>query len=340
MNNYLVSEIFDKQSMKDVEKLLIQEGILLDKNIDYTVGIYDDGKLIATGSSFKNTLRCFAVSKLHQGEGLLNSIISKLIEHQYQNGNSEIFLYTKCDNVKFFSDFGFKEIARVDNKVVFMEKSSTGFNKYLQDLEKSKIDGVKIGSLVMNCNPCTLGHVGLIEYACSQCDVVHLFILSEDASSFPSDVRYKLVKEATKHLNNIIYHQTESYLISNATFPSYFLKDDETVIRNHCLLDVQIFKKIAQRLNINMRFVGEEPFSETTRIYNEVMMQQFQDSNINLVIIQRFENDEGIISASKVRQLIKENKIDETKKYLPLTTYEFLKTDLGQKIINKIQNSN
>ncbi|MGN1296004.1 MAG: [citrate (pro-3S)-lyase] ligase [Bacilli bacterium] len=339
MNNYLVSEIFDKQSLKEVEKLLVQEGISFDKNIDYTVGIYDNDELIATGSSFKNTLRCFAVSKFHQGEGLLNSIISKLIEHQYQNGNSEIFLYTKCENVKFFCDFGFNEIARVDNKVVFMEKSSRGFNRYLQELEETKIEGKKIGSIVMNCNPCTLGHVGLIEYASSQCDVVHLFILSEDASVFPSDVRFKLVKEATKHLNNIIYHQTESYLISNATFPSYFLKDEEVVTRSHCLIDVQVFKKIAQRLNINMRFVGEEPFSEITRIYNEVMSQQFQDSNISLVIIKRFSNEEGIISASKVRELIKESKVEETKKYLPLSTYEFLKTDLGQEIIEKIKNN-
>ena len=46
-------------------------------------------------------------------------------------------------------------------------------------------------------------------------------------------------------------------MISNATFPSYFLKDKDTVIRSHARLDIQVFQKIAGALNISQRFVAK-----------------------------------------------------------------------------------
>ena len=70
-----VSRIFptDKRGMAQVDALLAQEGISRDRNLDYTCGIYDEYfRVIATGSCFGNTLRCFAVDHGHQGEGLLN----------------------------------------------------------------------------------------------------------------------------------------------------------------------------------------------------------------------------------------------------------------------------
>ena len=87
--------------------------------------MYDDEMhIIATGSCFGNTLRCFAVSHEHQGEGLMNSIVSHLIEFQFSRGNTHLFLYTKCNSAKFFGDLGFYEIARIDGQIVFTESSS------------------------------------------------------------------------------------------------------------------------------------------------------------------------------------------------------------------------
>ena len=82
----------DKRRQAQVDALLEQEGVRRDGNLDYTCGIFDSGlRLIATGSCFANTLRCFAVSGSHQGEGLLNQIITHLIEVQYQRGESPPF---------------------------------------------------------------------------------------------------------------------------------------------------------------------------------------------------------------------------------------------------------
>ena len=75
MADYYISQIYpsDKRANDEVDALLISEGIRRDANLDYTCGMYDDEMhIIATGSCFGNTLRCFAVSHEHQGEGLMN----------------------------------------------------------------------------------------------------------------------------------------------------------------------------------------------------------------------------------------------------------------------------
>ncbi|MBO4289319.1 MAG: [citrate (pro-3S)-lyase] ligase, partial [Lachnospiraceae bacterium] len=85
MSEYSVSEIRpnDTRGRKKMDALLEKEGIMRDGNLDYSVGIFDeDYKLVATGSCFKNTLRCMAVSSDHQGEGLLNQVVTHLMEHQ------------------------------------------------------------------------------------------------------------------------------------------------------------------------------------------------------------------------------------------------------------------
>lgn len=104
-----------------------------------------------------------------------------------------------------------------------------GFGSYLRELEKTKTGG-RSAALVMNANPFTLGHQYLVETAAAACDTLHLFVVSEDASLVPFAVRKKLVAEGVKHLPNVILHDSGPYIISNATFPSYFLKDEAAVI--------------------------------------------------------------------------------------------------------------
>ena len=218
MSDYYISQIShsDKTAIQGVTALLQAEEIRLDTNLDYTCGMYDDEmNIIATGSCFGNTLRCLAVGSDHQGEGLMNQIISHLIEVQFNRGNTHLFLYTKCSSAKFFGDLGFYEIARIDGQIVFMENRRTGFKNYLKKLkdssalqlqtltESTSATNRKVAALVMNANPFTLGHQYLVEKAARENDLLHLFIVSEDASLVPFKVRKQLVMEGTAHLDNI-----------------------------------------------------------------------------------------------------------------------------------------
>ena len=349
MSDYSISKIYpgDRFANSQIQKLLQEEGIRRDPNLDYTCGMYDDDmNIIATGSLFGNTLRCMAVSHLHQGEGLMNEIVTHLIETQFERGNTHLFLYTKCSTAKFFRDLGFSEIARVSDQLVFMENKKTGFSDYLKKLQKDQKEAdcsktpeapKNIAALVMNANPFTNGHLYLAEKAAAENDILHLFMVSEDASLVPYSVRKQLIMEATSHLSNICYHDSGPYIISNATFPSYFQKDESSVITGHTLLDLTIFKSIAQTLHINRRYVGEEPTSQVTGIYNQIMAEELPKSDIECIIIPRLEHDGTAISASTVRQAIHDGKIESIKPLVPEATYQFFTSSEADEIIKKIQ---
>ena len=344
MSDYTISQIYssNKRALTQIDALLMQEGITRDKNLDYICAMYDaDYKIIGTGSCFGNTLRCFAVSSAHQGEGLLNEIITHLINVQYERGNYHLFLYTKVKSAKFFRDLGFYEIAQVEDTLVFMENKRTGFTDYLEGLKRegTNLSGKRVGALVMNANPFTLGHQYLAEKASAECDVLHLFVVSEDASLVPFKTRLELIKKGTAHLRNIVIHESGPYIISNATFPSYFLKDEEAVINGHARLDLAVFKRIAEVLGINVRYVGEEPNSQVTGIYNKIMAEELPKAGIECVIVPRIESDGKAISASDVRQAIKEENWEKLKTLVPETTYAYFTSEEAQDVIRKIRNT-
>ena len=325
MSDYAISQVYpsDKRSLAQIDALLQKEGITRDGNLDYICAMRDeDDEVIATGSCFGCTLRCFAVSSEHQGEGLLNEIISHLMEVQQARGNLHLFLYTKVGSAKFFGNLGFHEIARVDGTLVFMENRKSGFSNYLKNLEKTKKEGVS-AALVMNANPFTLGHQYLVETAAGKCDTLHLFVLSEDASLVPFTVRKKLVQAGVAHIPNVVLHDSGPYIISSATFPSYFLKDEAAVIDGHARLDLAVFTKIAKALNVTHRFVGEEPTSQVTGLYNKIMAEELPKAGIQCHIIPRKEADGKAISASTVRVALQNADWDTLKTLVPQTTLDY-----------------
>ncbi|MFV0555931.1 MAG: [citrate (pro-3S)-lyase] ligase [Lactovum sp.] len=344
MSTYTISKIYDgdKKTQDLADKLLSSEKLKRDKNLDYRCVMLDDNlNVIATGSCFGNTLRCIAVSSKYQGQGLLNEIITHLIQVQFSRHNSHIFLYTKYCNANFFKDLGFYEIIKIENHLVFMENKKTGFSNYLEGLKTglnlSFENKKKRAAIVINANPFTLGHLYLIEKACSENDWVHIFIVSEDTSLVPFNIRKQLLIEATKHLTNISYHDSGPYIISNSTFPSYFQKDEESVIKGHTLLDISIFKKIANVLNITTRYVGEEPTSFVTNLYNDSMKKLLPENNIECIVVPRKEINNSIISASTVRQAIKEGDFKRLKTLVPQTTYDFFASENAIDVIKKIK---
>lgn len=353
MSEYAISQIYpsDRRANTQINELLLAEGIRRDANLDYTCGMYDEEmNIIATGSCFGNTLRCMAVSNAHQGEGLMNQIVTHLISIQFERGNTHLFLYTKCNSAKFFGDLGFYEIARIDGQIVFMENRKTGFTSYLEKLKKETEQSevfrqfsyndsakTKIAALVMNANPFTLGHQYLVEKAASENDILHLFIVSEDKSLVPFSVRKKLVLEGTAHLKNIIYHESGPYIISTATFPSYFQKDADAVMESHANLDLTIFVRIAQTLGINYRYVGEEPNSQVTGIYNEIMAKKLPENQIACKIIPRKEANGSVISASTVRTALKSGKMELLKTLVPETTLRYFQSEEAAPVIEKIK---
>ena len=97
--------------------------------------------------------------------------------------------------------------------------------------------------------------------------------------------------------------------------------------------------KIAKVLNINVRYVGEEPTSLVTGIYNQMMKKKLPENGIECVIVPRKVNKEGneAISASDVRKAIKEGQFDKMKNMVPECTYKFFMSEEGKDVVNKIK---
>lgn len=354
MSDYTISRILknDRYGNQQMDQLLQQEGIRRDSNLDYSCGMFDDEMgLVATGSCFGNTLRCMAVSRLHQGEGLMNRIVTHLMEVQFSRGNTRLFLYTKCSSALFFRDLGFYEIARIDGQVVFMENRKNGFDQYLKKLkdEQDSRTGDKsaagsVSAIIMNANPFTLGHLYLAEKAAAQSDLVHIFIVSEDVSLVPFPVRKRLVMEGTAHLHNLVYHDSGPYIISNATFPSYFQKDEDAVIESHARLDLTIFTRIAGALGITCRYVGEEPYSQVTGIYNRIMESELPKAGIRCHVIPRKQADaaqtgRSVISASAVRDAIRQDRMDVLASLVPDSTLRYFESEEARPVIEAIRHA-
>jgi len=340
MSSFAVSKISPKDSTanKMVDALLTEEGIRRDANLDYMCGIFDDdGQLIATGSYFGNTIRCCAVKSSHRGEGLLNTVVTHLLDKLMAIGKQRVFVYTKCATARAFQDLGFYEIARIPNEVVFMENTKNGFSRYIENIARTKQSGTRVAAIVMNANPFTRGHQYLVEKASKECDIVHLFIVSEDVSIFPFTTRKTLIKAGTAHLHNIVYHETEDYMISNATFPSYFQVDRESVIKGQALLDLSVFTRIAAALGITHRYVGHEPNSFVTNLYNETMKQVLPNAGMTCIEVPRIETEGNVISASTVRKAIQDDDMALLSKQLPETTVEFLASPESAPIIQAIK---
>ena len=341
MSEYALTQVSlsDKRMLAQVDVLLVENGITRDANLDYICAMVDEeNRVIATGSCFGATLRCFAVSQQHQGEGLLNEVVSHLMEYQMARGYTHLFLYTKIKSAKFFQSLGFYEIARVDGTLVFMENRRNGFPSYLSRLEKTARPGVS-GAIVMNANPFTLGHQYLVETAAGRCDTLHLFLLSEDASLVPFGVRKQLVQAGTAHLKNVVLHDSGPYIISNATFPSYFLKDDSAVIQGHAKLDLAIFVRIARALGVTVRFVGEEPTSQVTGLYNEIMAAQLPENGIDCVILPRKEALGKAISASTVRAALQAGDWQTLSQLVPQTTLDYFRSSEAEPVLRRIRSA-
>lgn len=313
-----------QSARKDWENLLEASNLSTQEQTDYTVGIYKGDDLVATGSYAGNVIKCVAVHSDYQSENFLTDIVVHLMDQLRSNGSNHYFVYTCPKNSVYFKSLGFNKIVETSN-VTFMEFGHPNFEDYLSMLSNHKKEGNN-GAVVMNANPITNGHLHLIEEIAKRSDYVYVFVLSEDRSEFNDEERMMLVKRATADMSNVIVLPTNDYMVSSATFPSYFLRDraQESVARIQATVDATLFKeRVAPVLNIKHRLVGKEPYSRVTEIYNESMSEVFQD-DLELEIIPRLEVEGEVISATKVRKALSEGHPESIKNLVPSTTYDYI----------------
>ncbi|MFA7075147.1 MAG: GNAT family N-acetyltransferase [Candidatus Izemoplasmatales bacterium] len=329
--NYTIKDCILKHELEDVKHLLLSLDLTYETATE-TIMVYDDDKLIGTGSIDQNVIKMIGVLPLYQGQNITSLIMSELTQRLYQKGIFKFFLYTQPKSKTMFSSFDLNLVVETHDIVMFENKLNP-ISKVLNELKQQLPQKKKSrAALVMNCNPMTNGHLYLIEKATQENDNVLIFLVEENRSVFSFEQRYHMVEQSIKHLDNIILIPSGPYIISSITFPTYFLKSLSLASMSYMMLDAIIFKQYFMPiLDIDYRYVGDEPLDPMTSAYNNTLKSIL---GLKLKIIERKTINDQIISASYVRKLAQEKRYDIIKTIVPKATYDFLVSPEGQAIFH------
>lgn len=341
-----------------IEAFLKRNGLRFDNMHYYAAITDDDGEMIAGGGLKGNVIKCVAVDDAHKGEAIANTLISHLIAHANEEGHSNVMLFTKPKNRQLFESLSFRLLAEAP-EAVLMETGIGGICNTVEALKKIKEEGEVCkennqeckkeektnlnittpqhlnpstpqplttttplrGVVVMNCNPFTLGHRYLIEQAAKQVERLFVMVVREDCSLFAYAERKAMVEQGVAHLENVTVIDGSEYAISQATFPTYFLKRLDDAADTQMLLDLDLFRRhIAPALGTTVRFVGTEPTDRLTRRYNQLMHEVLADVRE----IVRLEKEGNAVSASRVRKAMEQGDMSTIRQLVPPTTLPYI----------------
>ncbi len=306
---------------KQAEDFLHSFGLKLDK-LEYYAGVFADGELVAGGGFEGNVIKCIAAREDMRGEGLIGMLMTHLRQQLAELGRRHVFIFTKPENEAIFTSLSFYTVGRAE-KAILLDSDKAGLRRFCKAAKA--FDG-EAAAIVMNCNPFTLGHMELVRRASEENERLYVFVVEEDRSVFPFADRLAMAKAACAGLNNVAVQGGGPYMISAATFPSYFIKEMSDVSRTYAELDADIFAgHIAPELGITARYVGMEPTDALTSLYNDTLLKALPLRGIDVRVIERRCSGGEPISASRVRALLKEGRIEECRPLLPESSYEHIR---------------
>jgi [citrate (pro-3S)-lyase] ligase len=327
-----LDRIGDRAGFAEVSGFLGANGLDLEAGIELFVVLRSGRRIVACAGLEANIVKCVAIDPLFRGENISLKVVGEVIHLAHDKGHSHLFLYTRPNKVAFFGGCGFYPIVNVPGLVSLMENTPVGIGSYCKELAKLRQRGQTIGAVVINANPFTRGHRYLVERAAESCDWLHVFVVAEDASFFSYRDRFELVKAGIEGIPRLTLHPGSEYMISRATFSSYFFKEKNVVGDCFTAVDLLIFREwIAPALGITHRYVGTEPFCRTTNKYNADMKYWLQAdlsaaATVAVIEIPRTQYGAVPISASEVRRHLEVNDFEAISRLVPPATLQLLQT--------------
>jgi [citrate (pro-3S)-lyase] ligase len=262
-------EATNERRVAKVKDFLGKNDLALTDDVELFVTASEEGEMVACGGISGKILKCVAVTPRLRGQRFVLKVIDELLEAAKKRGQKELFLFSSPKNQAYFESHGFGLIGSSGNEVILMENTDN-LGRYKAQLREKRVEGKAIGSAVLCDTPLRDREIALIQRASHMCDWLHVFIVCDhDKEGFTSD-RAAVLRERLKAFENITVHERSEYMISKATFPTYFIQDQDRISALHAELDLKIFKEhIAPSLGITHRFVGSE--SDVNESHNVLM---------------------------------------------------------------------
>lgn len=301
---------------------------------DDVVGVYAEGRLVATGGRAGEVLKLFAIDEAYQGGETLGRLVDALAERARAAGHRDLVVFTRPQQAPSFEACNFRLLASCGEAALL--EHGGGLEAYLASHAHRRRPGAN-GAVVANGNPFTLGHLHLVETAASRVDTLYLFVVREDRSAFPFDARLAMARDATVALSNVVVLDTSRYAVSAATFPAYFLRRADQAARVQMEVDATLFAaRLAPAFSIARRFVGEEPYCAATAAYNAVLAEVLPAHGVALEVVARAADEEGAISASRVRAALARGDIEGAVRLVPAGTAAFLRSPAGAEVRRRL----
>jgi [citrate (pro-3S)-lyase] ligase len=323
-----------------IQDLLASLGLRHPGKTDYTLGLYYNGSLVGTGSLVGDTIQGLAVRPDFQGEGLAARIVSHLLKKAFDSAKEDLFIFTKPEEAWRFKELGFQEVAEARPYATLLERGVNGIDSYkgvLRECARGKPEGAACA--VVNCNPFTLGHRYLLEKAAREAPWLYVLVVEEDRSLFPFPVRMELVRQGTADLENVTVIPGGRYVISSLTFPSYFTREEDLACAQ-AALDLEIFARhIAPVLKVRTRYVGEEPYCSLTNTYNTCMKEILPARGIDVCQVPRLMKKGQVVSASLVREMIRQDRLKAVSELVPPSTYRYLLSPESKEVRERVKRS-
>lgn len=293
-----------RRQSQAVASLLAACGLRPEPGVERMFGIYDsDDRLCGCGGLHGNVIKGLAMAPELRGTGVAAGLVTKLLNAAFEAGYPMARVYTKPEYEPLFTSLGFTLVGRAPHAVM-LESDGAPLRRYKAYLREHPADGV----IVANANPLTLGHLYLIKEAASRCNRLAIIPLEDNEhNAFSCEARVAMLRAATDSMENVEVLGPTDYVISEHTFPSYFLKEDSEVARQQAALDLDIFcRHLAPALGAKKRFAGTEPTDLLTASYNEAMRAILPRHGLEMVEIPRLERDGVAVSASRVRKALEQ----------------------------------
>ena len=311
------------------------QGLSFEPPFEDLVGVFQDGALLAVGAREREVLKMLAVDPAQQGGALLGQLVTELARRGFAAGHDALFVFTKPAHAPSFEALGFALLAS-GGRAALLEYGR-GLPRHL-GAHRALVRAGANGAVVVNANPFTLGHRHLVEEAARRVDTLYVFVVREDRSAFPFDVRLRLVQEGTRDLANVRVLDTSHYAVSAVTFPAYFLAPSDDVPTIQLELDLLVFgQRIAPFFHVRRRFFGSEPYCATTHAYNEAMRRVLPGCGVEPVEVARLERGGEPVSASRVRAALRDGDLAAAAALVPPATATFLRSDEAQAIRERLR---
>jgi [citrate (pro-3S)-lyase] ligase len=244
---YLEPTTLDLNSFHEKRRLelfLLENGIKLDDNVDYSIVIKVNNVIKASCSKSKNVLKCFAIAPEFRGLGYTAKLINCILDKMFEQGIYHSFIFTKPDNEKIFTACNYKMLYESEDSIL-LESGIYDINEHMKSLaQKFNIDcNTERAAGLINCKNLDKNFFSHLEKYCKNNEELIIFlecdVLENNQSLF--NIRQQ-ISHYLSNIKNVKIISNDEYIITYDMFPKYFL-DESKLKRSYIEIAFGIFEK-------------------------------------------------------------------------------------------------